>query len=145
MPAMQTAALPNELTVIAYTDPIVEALGFGPDHPYTSRAILPVVGPSTFVLWLHLARLVIDAGDAPLITDTAELLACIGLGMRNNVGGRTFGRMITFDLARLAGRTVAVRTALAPLPQSQAARLPPSARSYHCEITGRPRPRQAGR
>jgi hypothetical protein len=34
MTAFQPAVLPAELTVIAYPDPTVEALGYGPDHPY---------------------------------------------------------------------------------------------------------------
>jgi hypothetical protein len=144
MTAFQPAALPAELTVIAYPDVTVEALGYGPDHPYIEGAILPIVGPSATLLWKRLARHVLDAAGSPVTFDTVDLVTCVGLGpglAKNSVGARTVARMAAFDMARQAGRDgnlLAVRTALAPLNAARAGRLPASARRYHDHITANP-------
>jgi hypothetical protein len=141
MTAFQPAIPPAELTVIAYPDTTVEALGYGPDHPYIEGAIASVVGPSATLLWKRLARLVIKAAGVPVTVDTIDLLACVGLGpglAKNSIGARTVARMAAFDMARRAGRDgnlLAVRTALAPLNAARASRLPASARREHDHIT----------
>ncbi len=143
----QPAQLPTEITVIAYPDRIVEALGFGPDHPYIEACILPVVGPSTTLLWRRLARTVLSAGDTPVTVDVADLIACLGLGdglAKNSPGARSIARMVNFDLARQAGRNntlLAIRTALAPHGDHRAQRLPASARTYHDHTTHTTSPR----
>ena len=142
MPYPQPAELDGELTVIRYPDEYTEAHGYSPDHPYPEIAWLPLIGPSTLLLWKRLARAVIHAGDNPVTFPTGELLAGVGLGTgltRNAPGARTIARMVAFDLAHQAGRhgqLLAVRTALYPLPRHRLDRLPQPARDYHRRING---------
>jgi hypothetical protein len=144
MTAIQPVQLPAELTVVAYPDAVVEAHGFGPDHPYIEAAVVPVVGPSATLMWKRLGRLVIESAPRPVTLDTADLLACLGLSTglaRNGTGARTVARMVCFDLARRAGRDgtiLAVRQALAAHNEIRARRLPGTARRYHDQITRRP-------
>lgn len=134
------APLPEHLAVVALIDPIVEANGFGPDHPYIEGALASRLGPSGVLLWRRLAHLV-EPTDAPVQVDVVDTLACVGLGVglgRNGVGARTVGRIIAYDLARRAGRDgaiLAVRRSAAPLNAVQAARLPAGARAVHDTYT----------
>lgn len=142
MNAFQPAEVPTDLTVVAYPDATVEAHGFGPEHPYIEQGgILPLVGPSATLMWKRLARQILDAGGNPVTVDTADLMACLGLGAsraKNSPAARTVARIVAFDLARRAGRDgdiLAVRTALAPVTESRLHRLPLSARRDHDHIT----------
>lgn len=141
MNAHQPAPLPHQITVIAYPDSLVEAHGYGPDHPYILECILPVIGPSTTLLWMRLAQAVLDASTNPVVFDVADLVACLGLGdglAKNSPAARTVARMVGYDLARQAGRygtLLAVRTALAAHPEHRARRLPATARRYHDHTT----------
>ena len=130
-------ALPAELAIVAWSDPIIDALGHGPDAPYIEECWLAVTGPSSTLLWRRAARVALEAGPTPLVVETTDLLGSVGLGdslARNGLGARAMARMVQFDLARQAGRDgaiVAVRTALPTLCERQVRRLPPSARQYH--------------
>lgn len=145
--AYSPAPLPHHLAVVTLVDPVVEAHGFGPDHPYIEGALASRLGPSGVLLWRRLAHPV-EATDAPVQVDVVDTLAWVGLGVglgRRGVGARTVGRMIAFDLARRAGRDgaiLAVRRAAAPLGAVQAARLPTSARAVHDTYTTRPQARR---
>lgn len=130
-------ALPAELAIVAWPDPVIEAFGHGPDAPYIEECWLAVTGPTSTLLWRRAARVAQAAGPTPLIIETTDLLGSVGLGdnlARNGLGARAMARMVQFDLARQAGRDgaiVAVRTALPTLCERQVLRLPPSARRYH--------------
>ena len=128
--------LPSQLVIVAYPDPVVERYGYGPDSEYL-ECWLQIVGPSVAWMWKKLSRL--SAGDEPhpVTVETADLLMSIGLGegmRRNSAGARTVARMVSFDLAKRAGRdgsVLAVRRALPRLCEHQVRRLAPSARTYH--------------
>lgn len=130
-------ALPDELAVVAYEDPLIERLGHGPDSPYIENCWLPITGPSATWMWKRLARLATDAPTSPVMVDTTDLILSVGLGeslARNSIGARTVTRMTAFGLAERAGRdggVLAVRRALPRLTERQAQRLPLSARLYH--------------
>jgi len=130
-------ALPAELAVVAYDDPLIERLGHGPDSPYIEQCWLPITGPSATWMWRRLARLATEAQTSPVVVDTTDLMLSVGLGeslARNSIGARTVTRMTAFDLAQRAGRdggVLAVRRALPRLSERQAQRLPLSARLYH--------------
>ena len=140
MPHSQPIEAPATLTVIRYPDPATEANGYGPEHAYPEMVLCSIVGPSSLLLWRRLARVARHADATPVSVDTADLLASIGLGAnlgKNSPGARTIARMVSFDMARQAGRggeLLAVRTALAPVPDSRLARLPASARRYHAQV-----------
>ena len=139
MPHSQPIEAPATLTVIRYPDPATEAHGYGPEHAYPELVLCSIVGPSSLLLWRRLARVARHADATPVSVDTLDLLASIGLGAhlgKNSPGARTIARMVSFDLARQAGRAgelLAVRTALAPVPDSRLARLPASARWCHAQ------------
>lgn len=130
-------ALPVELAVIAYEDPLIERLGHGPDSPYVENCWLPITGPSATWMWRRLARLATEAQGSSVMVDTTDLMLSVGLGeslARNSMGARTVTRLTAFGLAERAGRdggVLAVRRALPRLSERQAQRLPLSARLYH--------------
>ena len=130
-------ALPAELAIVAWPDPVIEGFGHGPDAPYIEECWLAVTGPTSTLLWRRVARVALEAGATPLVIQTSDLLGSVGLGdslARNGLGARAMARMVQFDLARQAGRDgaiVAVRTALPTLCERQVRRLPPSAHRYH--------------
>jgi hypothetical protein len=132
-------ALPVELAVVAYEDPLIERLGHGPDSPYIEQCWLAITGPSATWMWRRLARLATEAQTSPVMVDTTDLMLSVGLGeslARNSMGARTVTRLTAFDLAQRAGRdggVLAVRRALPRLSERQAERLPLSARLYHEE------------
>lgn len=140
MPYTQPVEAPATLTIIRYPDPTTEAGGYGPDHPYPELVWCSIIGPSGLLLWRRLARIARHADATPTSVDTVDLLASIGLGThlaKNSPGARTIARMVSFDLARQAGRhgdLLAVRTALAPVGEARLARLPASARRYHAQL-----------
>ena len=136
----QPVEAPATLTVIRYPDPATEAHGYGPEHAYPELVLCSIVGPSSLLLWRRLARIARHADANPVSVDTVDLLASIGLGAhlgKNSPGARTIARMLSFDMARQAGRAgqlLAVRTALAPVAEPRLGRLPASARRYHAQI-----------
>jgi hypothetical protein len=130
-------ALPPELAIVAFPDPVIEQLGHGPDSPYIEECWLAISGPSATLIWRRMARVALEAGPTPLIIDTTDLLRSVGLGDNlghSGLGFRAMARVVQFDLARQAGRdgsVMAVRTALPSLCDRQVCRLPLSARLYH--------------
>ena len=135
-------ALPAELAVVAYEDPLIERLGHGADSPYIENCWLAITGPSATWMWRRVARLATEAATSPVMVDTTDLMLSVGLGeslARNSMGARTVTRMTAFDLAQRAGRdggVLAVRRALPRLSERQAQRLPLSARLYHEHSAG---------
>ena len=133
-------ALPPELAIVAFPDPVIERLGHGPDSPYIEECWLGITGPSATLIWRRMARVALEAGPGPLIIDVTDLLRSVGLGDslgHSGLGARAMARVVQFDLARQAGRdggVMAVRTALPSLCDRQVCRLPLSARLYH-EVT----------
>jgi hypothetical protein len=131
------AELPAELVVVAYEDPVIERLGFGPDDPYIEQCWVAIVGPSASWMWRRLARVATKTGIVPAVVNTTDLLLSIGLGeglRKNSLGARTVARLVAFDLAKQGGRdgsVLAVRRALPQLCERQARHLPLSVRTYH--------------
>jgi hypothetical protein len=130
-------ALAPELAIVAFPDPVIEQFVHGPDSPYIEECWLGITGPSATLIWRRIARVALEAGPAPMIIDTTDLLRSVGLGdslSHSGLGARAMARVIQFDLARQAGRdggVMAVRTALPILCDRQVCRLPLSARLYH--------------
>src|ERR1700676_4996453 len=92
------AELPDQLAVIAYDDPVIEAHGYRPDHPVTLWGYAPILGPSAIILYLHLGAIV-EASTGPITVDTAELMAGIGIGRglaRNSPAAKTVARLAHF-------------------------------------------------
>jgi hypothetical protein len=122
------------LTVEAWRDPVVEALGHDPRSLYVELFWLPVLGPST--TWL-LRRLAGHLEETPggCTLSIAETSRALGLGERSGRNGpfmRTLRRTVDFDMVR-PGRPGAIeaRRALPPLARRHLARLSEPLRRAH--------------
>jgi hypothetical protein len=134
------AELPDQLAVIAYDDPVIEAHGYRPDHPVTLWGYAPILGPSAIILYLHLGAIV-EASTGPVTVDTADLMAGIGIGRglaRNSPAAKTVARLAAFDVLRRNRAIIAVRRALPPLPEYRRRKLPATARAIYDNLTARP-------
>ena len=133
---------PGQLQVIAWSDPVVERVGFPPHHAYVELLWLPIVGPSATWLYRRLGDLV-TRRPAGTIIDVGELAASIGLSEAttpHSPAQRSLRRLDRFGLARWDGR-YAVRTLAPPLAQRHLERLPPALRAaHHALIASRTEP-----
>jgi hypothetical protein len=140
MIATPAAALPASLTITAWCDPLVEAHGFGPRHPYIEGVWTGILGPSAVLCYRRLGPLV-ELGLDDIDIDVVDLAASLGLGEgtgRHAAITRTVERLVSFDVARwLPDGRYALRRALAPLPEHRVRRLSTSARLFHQAQTGR--------
>lgn len=131
-PRQQQTATPEQLTVIGWRDPIVEARGHRPGSPYIECVWLGVIGPSTTLAWQRLARLAVANPGGQV--ESVDLARSLGLGdglSRNAPISRTLARMVAFGAAARTGDTLAVRLALADVPQRQLRRLSRTAQLAH--------------
>ena len=134
--AESEAAL-STVTVRAWEDPVVEAVGFGPHSDYVEHCWLPVLGPSATWCYRRLGTAVL-ARPEPVEIDLLDLSLCLGLGSglgRNSTIARTLGRLVRFGIATWDGESFTVRRALAPLPMQQLRRLSLTARGVHNHLT----------
>lgn len=121
-----TTPLPP-LLVVAWRDPIVDALGFDPRSAYVERFWLPLLGPTS--TWL-LRRLAAEFDHQPegFSLDAADCARSIGIGNKGGRAGpfhRSLDRCVRFDLAREEDHDIlAVRTRVPPLTRMQVSRLP---------------------
>jgi hypothetical protein len=142
MIATPAAALPASLIVTAWPDPLVEAHGFGPRHPYIEGVWTGILGPSAVLCYRRLGPLVeLGLDDIDIDIDVVDLAVSLGLGEgtgRNAAITRTLARLVSFDVARwLTDGRYAIRRALAPLPEHRVRRLSTSARLFHQAQTAR--------
>lgn len=132
---------PPRLTVIAWSDAVIEARGHRPGSAYVEGVWLGLLGPSATWAWQRLARL---APTRPGVTiDTAEFATSLALGESlgsNAVMSRTLGRLVAFDAAQRRPQVIAVRVALPDVPARRAVRLSPSARVAHERLGRSPQP-----
>ena len=115
------------LLVMAWRDPVVDALGFDPRSTYVERFWLPLLGPTS--TWL-LRRLAVEFDAQPdgFSLDAADCARSIGIGNRGGRNGpfhRSIERCIRFGIAKEEEHgIIAVRTRIPPLSRTQARRLP---------------------
>jgi hypothetical protein len=126
----------ESITVDAWTDPLVDAMGFDARSDYVERFWLPVLGPCTTLLLRRLAD-ALEGGPRPLTLDVDELAHQLGVGIRSGPTAplrRSLTRLERFGLARVASGghgILEVRRALPPLARAQVARLPEELRAAH--------------
>ncbi len=115
------------LLVMAWRDPVVDALGFDPRSTYVERFWLPLLGPTS--TWL-LRRMASEFDRQPdgFSLDAADCARSIGIGNRGGRNGpfrRSIERCIRFGVARNEEHDIiAVRTRIPPLSRIQTTRLP---------------------
>lgn len=128
---MDTTLTPDHrlrpLLVVAWREPVVDALGFDPRSTYVERFWLPLLGPTS--TWL-LRRLAAEFDHQPdgFSLDAVDCARSIGIGNRGGRNGpfhRSIERCVRFGLARREEHEIiGVRTRVPPLSRTQATRLP---------------------
>ncbi len=122
-----TAAPLPPLLVVAWRDPVVDALGFDPRSAYVEKFWLPLLGPTS--TWL-LRRLAAEFDRQPegFSLDAADCARSIGIGNRGGHNGpfhRSIERCIRFGVVRDDNHGIlAVRLRVPPLTRAQVGRLP---------------------
>lgn len=130
--------LPEQLTVVAWIDPLVEAEGFPPLHPYIEYVWLPVLGPTSTLLYRRLGTLANEAEATQV--DTFDLALCMGLGRgieRTSVLGRSVGRLVLFGAAQWRSKDLAVRRRLGAVSERLVRRSGLSVMRAHEDLTRR--------
>ena len=135
--ASEVAAVPERFVVRPWIDPVVEARGVPVGSIYTETVLLPILGPSTLLCLRRLGALAAARPDGAEV-DTRQLARDLGLGdalARHSQMTKTLGRLCQFNMARWSGTELAVRTAVAPLPEHQLRRLSPELVGlHHCML-----------
>ena len=93
--------IPTQLTVVAWPDPVVDALGFLPHDPYSELVWTPTLGPSAILAWRRMAGTLIHRPDGYSL-DVADFAHALGLGAGTAHHApvcRTLRRLAVFDLA----------------------------------------------
>ena len=140
---METS-LPARLHIVAWSDAVIDRLGFPPQSPYSELCWLPRLGPSATLAYRRLAATLAQRPDGFDI-DVAELAHSLGLGRGTGAQSpvsRTLRRLADFDLARFADeRTFALRRRIPPLSRGQLRHLSAELQrtTTHCWSAIRPR------
>ena len=133
----------SSLTVRAWTDPVIDAVGHSVHSPYVERFWLGLLGPSS--TWL-LRRLVARLDESPegYELDLALTATELGLGARSGRHSpflRSIDRCCRFGAAhQVDPSTLRVRRKLPPLTRAQLARLPIALQEAHAAWTDPPGP-----
>ena len=124
----------DRLRVVAWSDPLVDHLGYDPRSAYVERFWLGVLGPTTLFLLRSLAG-TLDIHPDGIDLDLERTAQQIGLGGRRGRNGpfqRAIGRLVNFELARFTvSRELAVRRLVPPLARRHLMRLDPSSKEQH--------------
>jgi hypothetical protein len=118
-------------------DPAVPGHGFAVTSVYVESVVLPIVGPTSFVLLRRLA-IWLEASPAGVYIELADVAADLCLGRKTNRNSpirHTIARLCRFDMAQWQPDALAVRTIIAPVPPGQLARLSPRVAAIHNSMT----------
>ncbi|MDQ6782725.1 MAG: hypothetical protein M3063_04645, partial [Actinomycetota bacterium] len=132
--------LPAQLRIVAWPDPVIDALGFVPHDPYSELVWTPSLGPSAVLAWRRMAGTLIHRPDG-FTLEVAELAHALGLGhgtAHNAPVCRTLRRLSAFALARFGeDDTYAVRRHIPPINARQVCRLSSELRRIHTVLLTR--------
>jgi hypothetical protein len=126
---------PTTLSVEPWHDDMVDRLGHDPRSRYVETYWLGIIGPSTTLLFRHLADR-FDASPSGFELVLADTAASLGLGMKPGRQGpfnRAIDRLCQFGLARRDHNTLQTRRHAPPLTQGQLKRLPAHLQEQHSE------------
>ncbi len=125
--------IPARITFVAFDAPGVDGLTFGPGSAYIENCVLPLIGPSSFLLYRRVALVVTRGGEA--VIDVGQLSANLGLGTKTGPKSPIFKALARLELFGLGAwrqpDRYALRLAVAPLADRGARRLPEPARTIH--------------
>jgi len=132
--------IPAQLSVVAWPDPLIDALGFPFHHCYSEIVALPALGPSAVLAWRRLSGRLAQHPDG-FTLEITELAHDLGLGTgvaRNAPVCRTLRRLAAFGLARFVDNDAyAVRRFMPPVSGSQLRRLRPELARIHSALLAR--------
>lgn len=130
------------LLVVAWSDPMIDALGFDPRANYVETFWLSLLGPTSTWLMRRFAT-EFDSHPDGFSLDTSETARAIGIGHRGGRSGpfqRSVLRCVRFGLIREEDHGIlAVRTKVPPLTRAQVGRLPLELRDVHDRWEGQQR------
>ncbi|GAC1539303.1 MAG: hypothetical protein NVS3B12_25380 [Acidimicrobiales bacterium] len=121
------------MSVVAWKDDLIDALGFDSRSAYVERYWLGILGPST-IWFLRRVAASLDSSPDGITVDLSSMALELGLGHkggRHSPFMRTVWRCAQFDMARWADGRFEVRRKLPPLNRRQIARLPDHLRDAH--------------
>jgi hypothetical protein len=127
--------MPAALTILPWSDPLLDTIGHDPRSPYSETFWLPVLGPTALLLLRHLATR-FDNSPRGVELRVAETSRALGVGDRDGSSSpvvRTLARLEQFELACSdpTSPTIAVRRHLPPVHRRHLRRLPTSLQSAH--------------
>ena len=138
MTTLEGIGFGESLSLEAWSDPVVEMLGYDPRSVYVEKFWLPILGPSTTWLMRFFAAQLEQSPEGCVI-EVTDAARCLGLGERSGRHApflRTIARAIDFEMAALRGSAkLAVRRSLPPLGRRQLNRLPVSLHEEHERLT----------
>lgn len=127
--------MPATLTIVPWTDPVLDTLGHDPRSRYVETFWLPTLGPTAVLLLRHLADRFDQRAGEGIELRVAVTSQALGLGHRDGNASpivRTLGRLAQFNLACDDGRgTVAVRRRVPPINPRHSRRLPAPLQQEH--------------
>lgn len=129
----EVVVTPERFVLRPWADPAVEARGFGVASMYTEAVLLPILGPSTILCLRRLGSMAAAQPEGTEV-DTRQLARDLGLGDalgRHSQITRTLDRLCDYRMARWSWDGLAVRTAVAPVPEHQLRRLSPELVGLH--------------
>lgn len=119
----------RDLTIVPWSDSLVERLGHDPRSEYVEMYWLPVIGPSATWLYRRLGAWV--ATDDSLSIDIDDLARSIGIGGKASPVKRTLDRLVMFHAARWNDGVLEVRRKLPTLTRRYVGQLPTSLQIRH--------------
>ncbi|MFN8050869.1 MAG: hypothetical protein U0Q22_05510 [Acidimicrobiales bacterium] len=132
---------PEQLEIVAWTDPSFEHSGHDPRSAYVERFWLGLLGPSTTWMLRRFARGLDEFPDGFRV-DLVDTGRALGLGesmARNSTTQRSVLRACQFGAAyRINPQRLAVRSHLPTLTRRQVSRLPESLQRAHVQWATRP-------
>lgn len=132
--------IPAQLSIFAWPDPVVDALGFPPHDPYSELIWTPRLGPSAVLAYRRLAGTLVHHADG-FTLEVADFALALGLGAgtaHNAPVCRTLRRLASFGLARFVDdSTYAVRRRIPPASTSHLRNLTPELRRVHTALLAR--------
>jgi hypothetical protein len=130
----------DQLTIVPWSDPVVERVGHAARGDYVEAFWLGVLGPTATWLLRRLSA-VVHRYPAGAVIDRGELATSLGLGVdvgRFGALDRSLRRLEIFGLARRIDGSLAVRTTVPPLTVKQLSRLPHHLQIAHADWGNRP-------
>lgn len=127
---MSLIAPSGEIVLAPFFDPVAEARGFDPDSHYVDHCWLPLLGPTSTVLYRRLFERLLSGGPVARL-DGRALAQDIGLSGHLRRLELALARLRDFGFVVPAEPYLLLRQRAEPLRQAALARLTPEARRWH--------------